>query len=244
MGFSGGGSNVLKPHTHDGRVVQDGGELDFNNITQANSTAGQIFFSNGTALQQLPIGAASNALVVNGAANAPEWAAAGASGKLELLTTSVLTGTASELVSSFTSINGADLSSLVVMFDTKNSVSADFRVQISTGGGFLTGNYYSNLLDTLGNATASGLYDSWLILNAPDARRQAGEIQIYIANSTQTASTADALMFSNSSDSNAEGQMSGGSHNASTYSIDGVKIYPVSGSLQVGSTLTVYKKAL
>jgi len=34
MGFSGGGSNVLLPHTHDGTVAQDGGPLDFNNITQ------------------------------------------------------------------------------------------------------------------------------------------------------------------------------------------------------------------
>tara|TARA_R110002051_G_scaffold6078_2_gene29913 strand:- start:102 stop:833 length:732 start_codon:yes stop_codon:yes gene_type:complete len=243
MGFSGGGTSLLKAHKHTS-AVQDGGKLDMDNVTEAELTQGDVIYSDGNALQRLGIGAATNTLVVNGAANAPEWAAAGASGKLELLTSSVLTGTASEMASSFTSINGADLSSLVVMFDTKTSVSADFRLQISTGGSFITGNYYSNLLDTLGNATASGIYDSWLILNAPDSRRQAGDIQIYIADSTQTASTADALMMSNGCDSNAEGQMSGGSNNASTYSIDGVRIYPVSGSLQVGSRLAVYKKAL
>ena len=44
MGFSGGGSNILKSHTHDGTVVQDGGALDFNNITQSQSAAGDVFY--------------------------------------------------------------------------------------------------------------------------------------------------------------------------------------------------------
>jgi len=76
MGFSGGGSNVLLPHKHDGRVSQDGGELDFNNITQSNSTSGQVFYSNGTAIQQLAIGAPATVLTVSGA-NLPAWTAAG-----------------------------------------------------------------------------------------------------------------------------------------------------------------------
>lgn len=73
MGFSGGGSNVLLPHTHDGTVSQDGGPLDFNNITQSSSAAGQVFYSDGAHLQQLSIGAASDELRVNAGATAPEW---------------------------------------------------------------------------------------------------------------------------------------------------------------------------
>lgn len=73
MGFSGGGSNVLLPHTHDGRVSQDGGALNFSNITQSQSAAGQVFYSDGVALQQLSIGAASDELRVNAGATAPEW---------------------------------------------------------------------------------------------------------------------------------------------------------------------------
>ena len=42
MGFSGGGSNVLKSHTHDGTIVQDGGSLNMDNVTQAALTAGDI----------------------------------------------------------------------------------------------------------------------------------------------------------------------------------------------------------
>lgn len=76
MGFSGGGSNVLLPHKHDGRVSQDGGELDFNNITQSNSASGQVFYSNGTAVQQLSIGAPGTVMTVSGG-NLPSWVAAG-----------------------------------------------------------------------------------------------------------------------------------------------------------------------
>jgi hypothetical protein len=76
MGFSGGGSNILKAHKHSA-AVQDGGTLDMDNVTEAELTQGDIVFSDGNALQRLAIGAATNALVVNGAATAPEWAAGG-----------------------------------------------------------------------------------------------------------------------------------------------------------------------
>ena len=47
MGFSGGGSNVLKPHTHDGSIAQDGGALDMDGVTQGSLTAGDWFFRMG-----------------------------------------------------------------------------------------------------------------------------------------------------------------------------------------------------
>ena len=42
MGFSGGGSNILKPHTHDSNIVQDGGSLRLDGITQGNLSAGSV----------------------------------------------------------------------------------------------------------------------------------------------------------------------------------------------------------
>ena len=75
MGFSGSGSNVLKAHTHDSTAVQDGGSLNFDNITQAGLTSGDITYSDGTHLQRLAIGGAGDSLVVDGAGNFPEWAA-------------------------------------------------------------------------------------------------------------------------------------------------------------------------
>lgn len=75
MGFSGGAAGQTKPHTHDSLIVNDGGELNFDNITQASLTAGDITFSDGTHLQRLAIGNPADSLVVNGGGTAPEWGA-------------------------------------------------------------------------------------------------------------------------------------------------------------------------
>jgi hypothetical protein len=79
MGFSGGGSNILKSHTHNGLTVQDGGSLNFNDITQSQSSAGMVFFSDGTHLQQLayPGVPAGETLTAAAASTAPSWAAGG-----------------------------------------------------------------------------------------------------------------------------------------------------------------------
>jgi len=73
LGFSGGGSNILLPHTHDGTVAQDGGPLDFDNVTQADLTAGDVVFSDGTHLQRLAIGTPAQQIQVNAGATAPEY---------------------------------------------------------------------------------------------------------------------------------------------------------------------------
>jgi hypothetical protein len=78
MGFSGGGSNVTKAHTHDSTIVQDGGSLAAN-VTQFGLSAGSILYSDGSNIQELAVGSASDALTVNAGATAPEWAAAGGS---------------------------------------------------------------------------------------------------------------------------------------------------------------------
>jgi len=72
MGFSGGGSNITKPHTHDSTVIQDGGSLAAN-VTQFGLSAGSILYSDGSNIQELTVGLASNALIVNPTATAPEW---------------------------------------------------------------------------------------------------------------------------------------------------------------------------
>ena len=101
MGFSGGGSNLLKAHKHTS-AVQDGGKLDMDNVTQAELTAGDVIFSDGNALQRLAIGAATDSLVVNGAATAPEWAAGGGA---PVVTTQSITPTSSQTTVSGTFVD-------------------------------------------------------------------------------------------------------------------------------------------
>jgi len=77
MGFSGGGANVTKAHTHDGAVVQDGGSLAAN-ATQFGLTNGSLLFSDGTNIQELGVG---NSGYVLGTASGttPTWEASAAS---------------------------------------------------------------------------------------------------------------------------------------------------------------------
>jgi hypothetical protein len=79
MGFSGGGTNLLKAHKHTS-AVQDGSPLNMDNVTEGSLTAGDVIYSDGAALQRLAIGAAADNLVVNAGATAPEWTAAAAGG--------------------------------------------------------------------------------------------------------------------------------------------------------------------
>lgn len=71
MGFGGGGSSQTRPHTHDSNIANDGGALQFNNVTQATMGAGDITYSDGNHLQILNLGGAGQVLGVSGAA--PAW---------------------------------------------------------------------------------------------------------------------------------------------------------------------------
>ena len=70
MGFSGGGSNVLKAHQHDSTVVQDGGALAAN-VTQFGLSSGSILYSDGSNIQELGVGSAAEVLAVSG--GTPAW---------------------------------------------------------------------------------------------------------------------------------------------------------------------------
>jgi len=71
MGFSGGGSNVTRAHTHDSTVVQDGGALAAN-VTQFGLSSGSILYSDGSNIQELGVGAGGKVLAVSGS-SLPEW---------------------------------------------------------------------------------------------------------------------------------------------------------------------------
>lgn len=73
MGFSGSGSSVTRPHTHSSAIVNDGGSLDMDNVTQASLSAGDIVYSDGAALQRLAIGTPAQQIQVNAGATAPEY---------------------------------------------------------------------------------------------------------------------------------------------------------------------------
>lgn len=78
MPFSESDSN-LPNHNHDQTIVQNGGPLDFNNVTSGSMAAGSITYDDGAGhMQELSIGAVSEVLTVAG--GLPTWATAGSSG--------------------------------------------------------------------------------------------------------------------------------------------------------------------
>ena len=79
MTFSGGGSNVTLPHTHDSLITNDGGSLNMKNITQGALSSGSITYSDGNHLQELSVGTPTHVLTVS-AGNLPVWSAAAGGG--------------------------------------------------------------------------------------------------------------------------------------------------------------------
>ena len=75
MGFGGGGGAALPNHQHT-NIPLTGGPLDFANVTIASLAASSMTFSDGAALQELPIGGAGDVLQVS--AGAPAWVSSSA----------------------------------------------------------------------------------------------------------------------------------------------------------------------
>ena len=146
MGFSGGGSNVLLPHTHDGTVSQDGGPLNFNNITQSQSSAGQVFYSDGVHLQQLayPGVPAGETLTAAAASTAPSWGAAGAGVWNADGTDSSAVGAASLSV---TGMVGRDITEVLFHVCEDPAVNENLQMRVN---GISTNTYFSRFYDSDG----------------------------------------------------------------------------------------------
>ena len=167
MGFSGGGSSITRNHKHDGTVLQDGGPLDMDNVTQADLTAGDIVFSDGVHLQRLAISGANDELRVNAGASAPEWytpapAAAGVWTQLGNSTTIAAEGGFDVLLLSGLSITLADYSE-VIACATVDTNTNDWGARVNGD----TGNNYSSGMQSayVGGAHQGGqaAVDKWFL---------------------------------------------------------------------------------
>jgi hypothetical protein len=248
MGFSGGGSNVLLPHTHDGTVSQDGGPLDFNNITQSQSAAGEVFYSDGAHLQQLayPGVPAGETLTAVAASSAPSWAAAApASSTYALVASSTLGAAATEIDITFASIDCDDISELMCVFVGGMDSSSYVQMQINS----LTTSYYTFGTHS-NNGSSINIYtantSAWtLCSNNAGGDWKAGTSTFHLRGGTSTASPTS------SSNASYSGQGSdmlpnacwflGGSQNSTVNSFDQVRVFANSGNLTAGSKLTIYR---
>jgi len=154
MGFSGGGANILKPHTHDSNIVQDGGNLDFKNITQGDLSAGSVTYSNGSHLQELvkPVTPANEVLTFATSATAPSWNSAASF--LELLDVHTATGTESTYTLT-KDISFDDYSNILVIF--QGGATDALALQ-----GVLNGSTSGNHHYTMEYSDGSSITDSWV----------------------------------------------------------------------------------
>jgi len=153
MGFGGGGGGALPAHVHNSVPLQ-GGPLDFVNDTISSMSAGSTTYSNGLALQELAIGAAGNSLVVNGAATAPEWAAAASGGNYQHVERFTLDPASDVFTCTLTdALNISDFREVVAIWQGRWNTSGSnaLECQLATNNGLVTGLHYSwsaNVLKT------------------------------------------------------------------------------------------------
>jgi len=167
MGFSGGGSNVLKNHKHDATVVQDGGSLDADNVTSADLTAGDVIFSDGTHLQRLAIGTPAQQIQVNAGATAPEYftPAAAAGGSLEFIEEITLGADTSSWLLTLSSAHVmADYDSLIAHIMIRNNSGSNPNVTYRVNG-IASPSYTSNSMQT-----ATGTVTGFNSVNQTSAR--------------------------------------------------------------------------
>ena len=243
MGFSGGGANVTKAHQHDGTVIQDGGALDFNNVTQAGLSAGDITYSNGTALQVLGLGSATDTLTVNACETAPEWVAAAvvAGGSLELLDNQEVSIATTTITATFSpALTEADYSEIIVVLTfapsdsnpesliTVNGISSSYH----TDGGYIEGGSQTLVdLNNQGSATIG--------YNAEANRSNAALVHIHMADASYTGTKSSIMLVD---------AMSGGSVyfsaglqcNSTIVDIDEIEVSLSSGDYQIGSKMAIY----
>ena len=162
MGFSGGGSNVLLPHTHDGTVTQDGGPLNFNNITQSQSAAGEVFFSDGVHLQQLayPGVPAGETLTASALSTAPSWVAAPASTAVyEEIASTTLGVSANDITLTFPAVSASDVAEFY--FVTNGAVdNSNGELGIQINGHTTAGSYDMQRLNVQAGVTSSSTHNA------------------------------------------------------------------------------------
>ena len=253
MGFSGGGSNVLKPHTHDGTVSQDGGSLNANNITQMGMNAGDVMYSDGNHLQILsyPGVPAGETLTAAAASTAPSWAAGGGAA-VELIGTTRLAVAGPTLTVTFPAVSGSDISNISFYWSGLATAGSPYaKVEITFNG--LVGNLYKTEWIDQRAGTGTFATDTNTMITptggaVTTARLQSGMGTAICGTAQQSAVTDTVLQYfgsiSGAAPQFAAWNFKGTYDDAGTTAIDEfteVKIELNTGNWNIGAQLSVFR---
>jgi len=243
MGFSGGGSNILKPHTHDSNILQDGGNLDMTGVTQGNLSAGSVTYSDGNNLQELAIGTPAQILTVNAGATAPEYTSLSGVETYQALDHHIATGTES----TYTYTPGTPLniqttySKIIVFFSGVNTASLAMQVKING----LTNYAYSKLLaDTSTVSTALHTAQTTFevigteLIDGPSAFF-AGDLELW---SLQSAGSTNRCMIKSNGWTEHEGQQTskGDPGTGNTTTITSIEVLTSTSTWQQNTEIWIY----
>lgn len=239
MGFSGGGGSQTLPHTHDSNIANDGGALQFNNVTQGSMAAGDITYSDGNHLQTLayPAIPAGETLSAPALSTAPSWAAGGSGAAgWEFVEEFVLGSTTVFFPCTFASpIDLADYNVKVEWWLKNTGISSNMEMEVNgSSSAYIDGGGPSGLTVTNGVQIPA---DSWCI----------GSFEYY-GNDQDSSRTMG--FFKYSCGTVGSGQTFGVPNsefnftlNAATTSISSLRFYPTNFNQYINNYVRVYKMA-
>jgi hypothetical protein len=250
MAFGGGGGGQLTPHVHNSVPLQ-GGPLDFTNNTIASLTAGSTTFSDGAALQELVIGNAGDAMVVNGAGTAPEWGSGGGGSHTFLGSDRVTTARDYMTITINPAVSGSDIGKITACW-TYQAVTDPSNWRITVNG-ITTAGFYNTQRCTLNNGVTGSLDANSYIEGMATASRQCyGIINCQAGTAEATAAPGDTMFAAQGSyASNGSGQYRGGyftcaadtgiaPHSDTFNSFTEIKIECDGGDFQTGSQFSAW----
>lgn len=237
MGFSGGGSNVLKPHKHSS-AVQDGSPLNMVNVTEGSLNSGDTIYSDGNALQRLAVGAVGTTMTVSGA-NIPSWAAAASGSPYVLVDSQTLGSDNNTLESTFSTISQSDISRLVVVLNCQTTGAENVTIRVN---GITTNTYQYDAWVVYGGATLTSNYGGQNAFNHMIRNDVLGVNLQVVGSLTCNPVSENIQIGTQTSAEDGLSTASGLNTTASQTSFDAVRFYiPAPSIFKAGSTLQVYR---
>jgi hypothetical protein len=241
MGFSGGGSNVLKPHTHLHNIAQDGGALDMDGVTQGSLTAGDLIYSDGSNLQRLAIGGSGQSLTSSG--SAPQWSAASGAA-VEFVASTELGSDSATMPLTWSSIPFNDYSMVSVTFNVWAVLANDLEIKLQNP--VLSGSsYITERMSIQGGASgfSTDTRTTGTRLPIGNQKHFAGRIDIFGGDTTSTDDKRLMWNYHVSTNDQASLCLGSGYYSGSTTETDstGISFNQSGGNLRAGSTCTAYK---
>ena len=233
---------VLQKLIKHSALSSDGGFLETTVTGMTDLSNGSLIMGNASNIQT-EIAPGNNLDVLTMGVTLPAWTAPVSSASFELVDDQELTGTATYMDSTFTSISGSDVAQLQVVLDLQRSNvgTCNILMQYGSSGSLVTSSYYTSYT---GTSIASGFYNNqaeWLIALNPNYRHLMTNAFISVPDPDMTTFNADMVMFSNSSNTNPEGYIVAGTRDGTENSIDQIRVSVSAGNLEIGSKMSIYR---